>query len=251
MLNANLRRVAEKWLPGFFLKVLDPFEVRVNLELAAFVAGLPPHLRVLDAGAGECRYAPLFQRHHYVALDSAVGDAAWDYSKLNLLGDLELLPLASASFDAAISIVTLEHAREPGRVMKETARVLRPGGKLFLVVPNQWEVHQAPHDFFRFTRYGLEHLLSQSGFKVLKIEPIGGFFWMMSRRSINLLTFFQGGWKWSLFVLMVPFLGFLFPLLCFFLDRLDKRKDFTLGYVSVAERLNGTVGTRKSADATE
>lgn len=236
MLNARIRRTAEFLLPNFLLRVLNPFEVRIAEMLSEFVAQLQKNSRVLDAGAGQCRFATFFARHRYVAIDNAVGDVHWDYSRLDLLGDLEELPLASSAFDAVISIVVLEHSRDPQRVLFETFRILRPGGKIFIVVPNQWEVHQAPHDYFRFTRYGLEHLLLKNGFHVQRIEAIGGFFWLLSRRCINLLTLFQGGVKWPIFFLLAPFFGFLFPLLFYFFDRLDKRRDFTLGYVGLGDK---------------
>ncbi|MFI5173953.1 MAG: methyltransferase domain-containing protein [Terriglobia bacterium] len=238
MLNARVRALAKQCLPKILLRALDPFDARVSDRLAAFVTSLPEHSLVLDAGAGQCRYASVFARHRYVALDSAVGDASWDYSRLNVLGDLEQLPIASMAFDAAVSIVVLEHVREPGEVLRETARVLRPGGRFFLVAPSQWEIHQAPNDFFRFTRYGLEYLLVKSGFQVHRIEAVGGFFWLMSRRSFNLLTFFQGGMKWPVFVLLAPFLGFLFPVLFYWADRLNHHRELTLGYICEASRLD-------------
>lgn len=236
MLNKRVRRAAESLLPRFLLRALDPFESRTADALAEFAAALPGNSRVLDAGAGESRYAPLFRGHRYLAVDSAVGDLAWDYSKLDLLGDLEQLPLAGGSFDAALSVVVLEHTREPLRVLRETARVLRPGGRLLLVVPQEWEVHQAPHDYFRYTRHGLEYLLGCAGFRIRRLEPVGGFFWLMARRSVNLLAFFQGGLKWALFVLLAPLFGLLFPVLFYFADRFDHRRDFTLGYICEAER---------------
>lgn len=234
MLNPRVRAAAESLLPGFLLRALDPFEARVRDEVERFAASLPPDARVLDAGAGELRYAAAFARHRYVALDLAIGDAAWDYSKLNLLGDLERLPLADAVFDASVNIVTLEHVRRPQQVLDELARVMRPGGRLLLVAPLMWEVHQAPHDYFRYTRHGLEHLLTTAGFAARRIDPVGGFFWLMARRSVNFLSFFQGGALWILFVLLAPVYGFLAPLVCYVLDGLDSKKDFTLGYVCEA-----------------
>jgi SAM-dependent methyltransferase len=236
MLNARVRRLAERWLPVSLLRALNPFEALISDRLAGFAAALPDHSHVLDAGAGQCQYASAFLRHRYVALDSSVGDSTWNYSQLDILGDLEKLPIANSAFDAVISIVVLEHVREPQEAVRETARVLRPGGRFFIVVPNQWEVHQAPHDYFRFTQIGLEYLLVKSGFRIQKLEAIGGFFWLMSRRSINLLTFFQGGLKWIIFILLAPFFGFLFPILLYFADRLDRGKDFTLGYICEATR---------------
>jgi SAM-dependent methyltransferase len=175
--------------------------------------------------------------HRYVAIDNGAGDPSWDYSKLDLIGDLEQLPLKPCSFDAVLSIVVLEHSCRPQQIVDEMARITRPNGKLFLVVPNQWEVHQAPNDFFRFTQYGVTELLNAGGFRIVSIEPVGGFFWLMSRRSVNGLTFFQGGAKWPLFFLLAPLLGLLLPLLFYFADGLDRRRDFTLGYICIGERI--------------
>jgi len=56
---------------------------------------------------------------------------------------------------------------------------------LLLAIPQDWEVHQAPHDYFRYTRYGIEHLLRQAGMEPLRIQPAGGYFRLVSRRLLN------------------------------------------------------------------
>ncbi len=151
---------------------------------------MPAGSRVLDAGAGQAQYAHYFAEQHYTGVDLAVGDATWDYGRLQAIADLTALPFAPASFDACINIVTLEHVREPGRAVKEMGRVLKRGGSLLLAVPHEWEVHQAPHDYFRFTRHGIQHLLEQAGFQRIRIDPVGGFFRLLSRRLLSGLQFF-------------------------------------------------------------
>ncbi len=47
---------------------------------------------------------------------------------------------------------------------------------------------------------------------------------------------YVGDSEWLAFVLRAPFLGFLAPLLCYFADRLDRDRNFTLGYICEAER---------------
>ena len=103
-----------------------------------------------------------FARQRYCGVDLAVGDAAWDYSRLDALADLTALPFRAAAFDAALHIVTIEHLQEPGRALAEIARTLAPGGTLLIAAPHEWEVHQAPHDYFRYTRYGLAYLLEKA-----------------------------------------------------------------------------------------
>jgi SAM-dependent methyltransferase len=234
MLNPALRSAIERLLPAFLKNALNPFEAKMHSAVEAFAKALPDGASVLDAGAGESRYKPLFKRVRYTAIDLAVGDKTWNYGELDLLGDLEKLPLRDNCFDAAINIVTLEHVKNPQAVICELARTLRPSGRLLLVAPMEWEVHQAPNDYFRYTRYGIAHLLNTAGLSIRRLDPVGGFFCLMARRSINFLGFFQGGLKWILFALLAPFFGFLLPLALYAIDGFDRDRDFTLGYICEA-----------------
>ena len=129
------------------------FEASIEDAVANFAKALPRGARVLDAGAGETAHKHYFAAQRYCGLDLGIGDHAWDYSQLDVLGNLETLPFPDATFDAAINIVTLEHVLHPERVICELGRVLAPGGRFLLVAPLQWEEHQQPHDYGRFTRY--------------------------------------------------------------------------------------------------
>jgi SAM-dependent methyltransferase len=185
---------------------------------------------VLDAGAGEGRHRKYFKRGRYLALDAGYGDAAWDYSGLDIHGELEHIPLRNSSVEYILCMVVLEHTRNPRQVLLEFARVLKKGGTLVMVVPFLWEEHQAPHDYFRFTRYGVRSIFESLPFRLDMLEPMGGFFRVCARRSVALLSFFQRGWRWIPFVLLAPFFGLLFPLLLYFMDGLDEEKNYSLGY---------------------
>jgi len=211
------------------------FEAVIEDAVAAFAASLPDGARVLDAGAGEGQYARRFARQRYCGVDLGIGDTAWNYGDLDAVADLTHLPFANGAFGACLNIVTLEHVREPACVVAEMARVLEPGGRLLLIVPHEWEVHQAPHDFYRYTRHGVEHLLRKAGFADFEIQPVGGYFRLLARRLLNGLQFFSGGPRWLLFapaalVLAPPAL--ILPAL----DFLDRERNFTLGYVCVARK---------------
>ncbi len=223
-----LRRRVPKWLDRY----LWFFENAMEDAVAALAGSLPAGARVLDAGAGEGKYKHLFHSARYTGLDLAVGDQRWDYAGLDVLGDLTRLPFADATFDACLSIVTLEHVREPAAVVAEMGRTLKRGGRLLLVVPQDWEVHQAPHDYFRYTRYGVRHLLEQAGFARIEVESGGGYFRLMGRRMLNGLQFFKGISIVLGALLLLPG-GLLFPLL----DPLDRERNFTLGYLCTATKL--------------
>lgn len=218
-------------LPAALARYVMHFESEVEVAVIDFAAALPKTGRVFDAGAGEGGYREHFHAQRYCGLDLGVGDRAWDYSKLDVLGDLTSLPFRDGTFDATLNVVTLEHVREPARVIEELARVLTPGGRILIVAPHEWEEHQQPHDYFRYTRYGLRYLLERAGFREIQVEPVGGFFRLLSRRLLNALQFFPGPFALVAAVFFAP-PALLLPML----DVLDKKRNFTLGYICTARK---------------
>jgi SAM-dependent methyltransferase len=222
-------------LPSFLRRHILHFEAAIDDALAEFAREVRPGDRVLDAGSGEGRHARFFAQAWYCGVDLAVGDPAWNYRGLDALADLQALPFRDGAFDACINIVTLEHVREPHCVMRELARALHADGRLLLVVPHEWEVHQAPHDYFRYTRHGVQYLLEQAGFERIEIRAVGGYFRLLSRRLLNGLRFFTGGMRWIAFLPAALLLGVPAMALPFF-DFLDREQNFTLGYICTAKR---------------
>jgi SAM-dependent methyltransferase len=207
------------------------FDETIKTEVQRFASGLPPGALMLDAGAGECQYAHFFKEQRYVAVDLGVGDLQWNYGQLDAVADLTALPFSNNAFLAAVNIVTLEHIREPARALQEIARILQSGGTLLLIVPHEWEVHQSPHDYFRYTRHGIAWLLHQAGMEATSLQPVGGYFRLMSRRLFNGLQFFPGLWFYLAALFLVP-PALLLP----FFDALDRECNFTLGYICIAKK---------------
>jgi SAM-dependent methyltransferase len=223
----NLRSL----LPAPLARYVMHFEASIEDAVSNFAKTSPRGIRVLDAGAGETAHKHYFTAQRYCGLDLGIGDHAWDYSQLDVLGDLETLPFPDATFEAAINIVTLEHVLDPGRVICELGRVLAPGGRFLLVAPLQWEEHQQPHDYLRFTRFALDRMLRQAGFSDISIQPVGGIFRLISRRLLNALQFFPGPLMFVAAIFFAP-PALVLPLL----DPLDKDRSFTLGYICSARK---------------
>ena len=219
-------------MPRGLRRYVQHFETAIEDAVAGFAGLLKPGARVLDAGAGEGNYKAHFSKQRYCGLDLGIGDEKWNYSRLDVIGDLERLPFPDVTFDACLNVVTLEHVREPARVLRELARTLRPGGQLLIIAPHEWEEHQQPHDYFRYTRYGLEHLLKGAGFTEIAIVPVGGFFRLLSRRMFNALQFFPGPLMLVAAIFFVP-AGLVLPAF----DGLDRSKAFTAGFVCSARRM--------------
>jgi SAM-dependent methyltransferase len=57
--------------------------------------------------------------------------------RATLVADMRDLPIESASFDAVLSVQSLEHVPDPERVLAEARRVLRAAGTAVFVTPNR------------------------------------------------------------------------------------------------------------------
>ena len=84
------------------------------------------------------------------------------------------MPFKSQSFDCAIGTEVLEHCPNPEVVLKEVYRLLKPGGVFFFTVPFLWNLHEVPHDEYRYTPFSLERHLRNSGFKDIDLKATGG-----------------------------------------------------------------------------
>lgn len=205
-------------------------------------ASLAPDARVLDAGAGQGRFRSELDHTRYVGVDLAVGDVKWDYGNLDAICDLAHLPFSGESFDAATCFQVLEHVPEPRSVLEEISRILKPGASLFLSAPQSWHQHQKPHDYYRYTSFGLQYLVEQSGMTVESTQPMGGYFWFLSfqLQNINYWLFPRGMpgriWTWPLRALFGFLFQLLVPLILFYLDPLDRIKDETFGHICVATK---------------
>ena len=84
------------------------------------------------------------------------------------------LPLADGAADCVLSTQVIEHVPDPWAVLREAARILRPGGALLLTAPQAQWLHEEPHDYFRYTKYGLARLAEEAGLTPVRVVPFGG-----------------------------------------------------------------------------
>jgi SAM-dependent methyltransferase len=154
---------------------LDSFGNR-RLLLRALTEALPNFRgRMLDVGCGYQPYrslllSPPSKVSDYIGLD--LPDNI--YRSPDLSWDGRRIPLDDASIDSVLLTEVLEHCPDPECVLRETARVLKPGGFMFLTVPLIWPIHTVPNDEFRYTPFALRRLLDQAGFQNAVIEATGG-----------------------------------------------------------------------------
>lgn len=129
--------------------------------------------RVLDIGCADGRLARRLHRDvQYIGLDYPATAIAMYHTRPNVFGDAKCLPFATGSADAVILKDVLEHVAQPSYALAEVARVLRNGGALVLWMPFLYPIHDAPHDFQRFTSHGMDTYLGEHGLLVRACKPV-------------------------------------------------------------------------------
>ena len=86
----------------------------------------------------------------------------------------DALPLRSNIADCVLSTQVIEHVPKPWDVFAEAARILKPGGTAIVTAPQAEWLHEEPHDYYRYTKYGLMELARQAGLTTVRVEPLGG-----------------------------------------------------------------------------
>lgn len=181
---------------------------------------------LLDIGSGNNPYKKFFMDKvkDYVSLDR------FDFEgiKPDIIGDATNLPIKSDSVDTVFSSQVLEHVPEPQKMIDEIYRVLKKGGVCILTTHMANPLHGEPHDYFRFTKYGLRQIFKKFQ-KIEKIEENGGALLSTAQFAI-----------WGLSEKLPGFINrLLIPFLNIIIKKLDKifyDPRFTTNYLIVAKK---------------
>jgi SAM-dependent methyltransferase len=113
-------------------------------------------------------------------------------SPVDCVARAEWLPFAPGSFELVVCQETVEHVADPFAAVQEMARVLRPGGRIYLQVPFVIGYHPGPEDYWRFTRAGVRMLLERGGFREERIGISVGSGTGMYRIAVEFLAGLMG-----------------------------------------------------------
>ncbi|MEX0774370.1 MAG: class I SAM-dependent methyltransferase [Phycisphaeraceae bacterium] len=191
--------------------------------------------RLLDVGCGGQPYRPLFTDvTRYIGVDLPGAQ------RIDVAASALALPFADAAFDTVLCNQVLEHVPDPGLLIREVQRVLRPGGTLLLTTPQVWGLHHEPHDYFRYTCYGLAHLARSSGMTIVAVAPTCGMWATLVQRLADTVAHHYAARLprplfFGLCVLLSPIL-----LIGYLLDRACGPQGDTLDNVLVARKPDRT-----------
>ena len=125
---------------------------------------------MLDYGAGNSPYRAKISCDRYVRAD-LTQNTVGDIDCIIRLG--ESLPLSDADFELILLLDVLEHVSDPIFVLGELRRLLKPGGKAILSLPFMYREHETPHDYARYTAFGISTLVATQGGRILRLKKVG------------------------------------------------------------------------------
>jgi SAM-dependent methyltransferase len=186
---------------------------------------------VLDIGCGSKPYKSLFAKTtRYVGIDYYNYSTNKDFAREGpdcYFDDAYIatlrLPFASDEFDGAVAFQVLEHHPKPQQLIDEMFRVVKIGGLLLLSAPFLGGVHESPHDYQRYTEYGLQEMVRSHKCKILQIKKQGSIFSTIAMLFNEHLNHFaaKNRMTYIFSVLIYPPL-MLFSYSCILLDKIFK-----------------------------
>ena len=97
-------------------------------------------------------------------------DGAYDPTDIVKPGDP--LPYPDDRFACVLTLNTLEHVYDDAAALAELHRVLRPGGRLHVMVPFIYRVHGHPEDYHRHPPWWWRETLGRIGFATAWLQPL-------------------------------------------------------------------------------
>jgi ubiquinone/menaquinone biosynthesis C-methylase UbiE len=169
----------------------------------------------------------------YIGLDHHL--TTHGLSNLDIIGTAYKIPVIDNSFNCIICTAVLEHLEEPRDAIQEAYRVLKSGGYALYTTPLFWHLHEAPLDYFRYTKFGLQHLFQSAGFDPIEITPLSGFWTTFGTEFSYYLQRFKNKWMHPIIDGLVIMNNFIFP-------KLDtgilRNESFTWMYLVLAKKPN-------------
>lgn len=167
----------QRFFPNWISVFINPFFFP-RLSLLKAIKKFAPLLKgeLLDFGCGAKPYESLFLNvSKYIGTD--IENESHDHSNeiIDFYYDGTTLPFENESFDSIFSSEVLEHVPDMEKSLKELNRVLKRDGQILITVPFSFPEHEMPFDFRRLTSGGIQKVLTDHGFEIVKFQKYGSF----------------------------------------------------------------------------
>jgi arsenite methyltransferase len=200
----NTRRIQAMWASPAVAMVYDNAQAVMRRLLSTFQPPtewlkIPPGGIVLDVGCGPASITASLARAVGpsglvlgVDLSKAMLARAARAEKGSQIGflhaDAQQLPLREATVDAVVSMAVLQLVPDPAAALAEMARVLRPGGRLAVLVPT---AGRAARGWRRMPKFGanvfgedeIGDILEEQGLVSVRTRNFGPIQWVRGKRG--------------------------------------------------------------------
>ncbi len=184
-------------------------------SVSSFVAKHKFTGTLLDIGCGQKPYAYLFKDvSQYTGIDfeSYSSNKNFTGSKPDVFFDTKykktlVLPFSDCAFDNCVAFQVLEHHPNPELFIREIIRVTKPGGLILITVPLLGGVHEAPHDYQRYTEFGLKELFLNQPVKLKELVGYGSISSVMAslfNEYVNGIAIRNKSWYFFAIILYLP-----------------------------------------------
>lgn len=200
-------------LRGTFQKVADKYLKKEQL------------CELVDYGCGNKPYFSIFNP----MVKSYKGADFTDNSRADIFLDSKgNCPINTKTVDVVLSSQVLEHVINVDHYLNECNRLLKENGIMILSTHGYWIYHPHPTDLWRWTKSGLEKIISEKGFVV--IDSIG----VMGPVATSLQILFESVFKKN--TLIKKAFSLLFLVIQKGIDKKNKNYDDACVYVVIAKK---------------
>jgi len=162
----------------------DPFFLVLSPLIESLITAINQYAKgkVLDIGCGNKPYRDLLSHcESYIGCDIVQSSE----EVVDIVCDATSIPINNDSIDTVISTQTIEHIGDYKVMLREANRLLKLHGHIIISGPMYWPIHEEPHDYYRFTKFGFKFILEEAGFEIIQIIPNGGKWALFGQVVIN------------------------------------------------------------------